>query len=60
MNWIFSMETINVLLTNDDKTMSLMISFFGFTIEDVEKYMQKTYVESTQLYAKKWTHMKYI
>lgn len=45
---------------NDDKTMSLKISFFGFTIEDVEKYMQKTYVESTQLYAKKWTQVKYV
>lgn len=54
------MDMINVLLMNDDKTMSLTISFFGFTIEDVEKYMQKTYVESTQAYAKKWTQMKYV
>lgn len=54
------MDTINVLLMNDDKTMSLMISFFGFSIEDVEKYMQKTYVKSTHAYAKKWTQMKYV
>jgi hypothetical protein len=54
------METINVLLMNDDKTMSLMIRFFGFTIEDVEKYIRKTYIESSHLYAKKWTQMKYV
>lgn len=54
------MDTINVILMNDDKTMSLTISFFGFSIEDVERYMQKTYIESAQAYAKKWTHMKYI
>ena len=54
------MDTINVLLMNDDKTMSLVISFFGFIIEDVEKYIRETYIESTHAYAKKWTHMKYI
>jgi hypothetical protein len=54
------MDTINVILMNDDKTMSLTISFFGFTIENVENYIRETYVESTQPYAKKWTHMKYV
>jgi hypothetical protein len=54
------MNTINVLLMNDDKTMSLVISFFGFTIENIEKYIHETYSESHQPYAKKWTHMKYI
>jgi hypothetical protein len=54
------MDTINVVLISDEKTKSLTISFFGFTIEDVEKYMKQTYIDSTQLYAKKWTHMKYV
>jgi hypothetical protein len=54
------METIDVLLMNDDKTMSLKISFFGFTIEEVETYIHEKYVESPRLCAKKWTQMKYI
>ena len=54
------METIDVLLMNADKTMSLKISFFGFTIEDVEKYIRENYIESSRLCAKKWTYMKYV
>ena len=53
-------KTIRVLLANDDKSLSLEIGFFGYSYDDVEKYMTKTFIESDKAFAKKYTQMKYV
>ena len=55
-----SNSTIRVLLMNDDKSLSLEIGFFGYSYDDVEKYMTKTFIESDKAFAKKYTQMKYV
>ena len=49
-----------VLLMNDDRSLQLNIGFLGYTYDDVEKYMNKHFVESGKLYAQSWTQMKYV
>lgn len=53
-------NTIHVLLMNDDRSLSLEIGFFGYSYDDVEQYMTKTFIESDKAFAKKYTQMKYI
>lgn len=51
---------IKVLLMSEDRQLALEIGFFGYTYDDIEKYMTKKFVECNKEYAKKWTQMKYI
>lgn len=53
-------KCISVLLANDDKSLSLEIGFFGYSYDDVEKYMTKTFIETDKAFAKKYTQMKYV
>ena len=53
-------NSISVLLMNEDKSLSLEIGFFGYSYDDVEKYMTKTFIESDKAFAKKYTQMKYV
>ena len=45
---------------NDDRSLFLNIGFLGYTYDDVEKYMNKHFVECRKQYAQRWTQMKYI
>lgn len=53
-------KCIAVMLMNEDKSLSLEIGFFGYSYDDVEKYMTKTFIESDKAFAKKYTQMKYV
>lgn len=45
---------------SEDRSLALEIGFFGYTYDDVEKYMTKNFVECDKEYAKRWTQMKYV
>ena len=49
-----------VLLTNEDKSLSLTIGFFGYTHKMIEEYLNKTFINSDKIYALKWDTIKYI
>ncbi len=49
-----------VLLMNDDLSLSLVIGFFGYTYSTIEKYMTEKFVECGKEYPKKWSKMKYV
>ena len=49
-----------VLLMNEDRSLSLTIGFLGYTYDGIEDYMNKNFVECKQLYAGRWTQMKYL
>ena len=53
------MNMTYVLLMNEDETIKLQIGFFGFTKEQIEEYLQKTYVNSDKQYAKRYTKLEY-
>lgn len=53
-------KIIKVLLMNEDRTLTVEIGFFGYTYDDVEKYMTENFIECKKEYAKRWTQMKYI
>lgn len=53
-------NAIKVLLMTEDRSLALEIGFFGYTYDDVEKYMTKNFVECDKEYAKRWTQMKYV
>lgn len=50
---------INVMLMTEDKQLTLNIGFFGYTYEDIEKYMTSTFIENQEFFAQRWTQMKY-
>ena len=54
------MPYCEVLLTNDNKSLSLTVSFFGYTYDAIEKYMTEKFIECEREYSKKWTQMKYV
>ena len=54
------MPYCQVLLMNDDRSLSLTIGFLGFSYDAIEEYMTKNFVENKMPYVKKWTQMKYL
>ena len=54
------MPYCEVLLLNDDRSLSLTIGFFGYTYSTIEKYMTEKFIECGKEYSKKWTQMKYV
>jgi hypothetical protein len=51
---------IEVFLSNDDKTLTLCIGFFGYTYKMVENYIKKHYIDCDKNYVQKWTNVKYL
>ena len=49
----------SVVLTNDDKSLTLEIGFYGYNYEMIEKYLKEKFIECEKPYTFKWTGMKY-
>lgn len=49
-----------VILSTEDKDLSLQIGFFGYTQNMIEDYLNKTFINSTKPHAQKWDKMKYL
>ena len=54
------MQYCEVLLMNDDGTLSLTIGFFGYSYDEIEKYITEKFIECEKEYPKKWSNMKYV
>lgn len=50
----------DVILSTEDKGLSLQIGFFGYTQKMIEDYLTKTFINSTKPHAQKWDKMKYL
>ena len=50
----------DIILTTEDKDLSLQIGFFGYTQKMIEDYLTKTFINSTKPHAQKWDKMKYL
>ena len=55
-----SLNLTTVILMNDDKSLSLTISFFGFKQNAIEKYLNEHFVECKKPYAQKYVQMKWM
>lgn len=51
---------ITVILSSEDRKLSLQIGFFGYTQKMVEDYLTKTFINSDKPHAQKWANMKYL
>ena len=51
---------ITVILSSEDRKLSIQIGFFGHTQKMVEDYLTKTFINSDKLHAQKWANMKYL
>jgi hypothetical protein len=51
---------MTVILSSEDRELSLQIGFFGYTQKMVENYLTKTFINSTKPHAQKWDKMKYL
>ena len=49
-----------VLLMNEDRSLQLVVGFFGYSQKAVEKYLTEKFIECDKAYAKRWAKMKYI
>ena len=58
--YIVSMNKVIAILMTEDKSMSLTIEFWGYTLEDAEAYITKAFIECDKPYAEKWTQMKWL
>ena len=54
------MQYCEVLLMNDDETLCLTIGFFGYSYDEIEKYITEKFIECEKEYPKKWSKMKYV
>ena len=52
-------SNIEVILVSDSG-LALNIGFFGYSYDDVEKYLNKNFVECEKPYAQRWSQMKYV
>lgn len=51
---------MTVILSSEDRELSLQIGFFGYTQKMVENYLTKTFINSDKPHAQKWDKMKYL
>lgn len=51
---------MTVILSSEDRELSLQIGFFGYTQKMVENYLTKTFINSDKPHAQKWANMKYM
>lgn len=49
------MNKVTAVLMTEDKSMSLTIEFWGYTLEAAEAYITKAFIECDKPYAEKWT-----